>query len=119
MSHMFEGCSKLPSLDVSGWDTSKVTNMYQMFYGCSKLPSLDVSGWDTSKVTDMSHMFSYCSSLASLDLSLFNDSSLKKKLWFVCRVCRPRADFGRRTFCFERCHGYSVIDWGLDGEMGE
>ena len=33
------------------FDTSKVTSMYQMFYNCSRLTSLDVSGFDTSKVT--------------------------------------------------------------------
>ena len=47
------------SLDVSGLDTSKVTNMSHMFYLCSNsnLTTLDVSGFKTSKVTDMSSMF--------------------------------------------------------------
>ena len=34
-SFLFEGCSGLTSLDVSGFDTSNVTNMVDMFYGCS------------------------------------------------------------------------------------
>jgi len=50
MGWMFYGCSSLTSLDLSGWDTSKVTNMSSMFYGCSKL-SVDCSNWDVSKVT--------------------------------------------------------------------
>ena len=47
------------SLDVSGLDTSSVTNMSHMFYLCSNsnLTTLDVSGFNTSKVTDMSYMF--------------------------------------------------------------
>ena len=46
-------------LDVSGLDTSSVTNMSHMFYLCSNsnLTVLDVSGFDTSNVTDMSYMF--------------------------------------------------------------
>ena len=37
-----------------------------MFCGCSSLSSLDLSGLDTSKVTDMGFMFSDCSALTSL-----------------------------------------------------
>ena len=49
----------LTSLDVSGFDTSSVTNMSHMFYMCSNsnLTTLAVSGFDTSNVTDMSYMF--------------------------------------------------------------
>ena len=46
----------LTSLDVSGWDTSNVTNMNNMFYICRSLTSLDVSGLDTSNVTNMYNM---------------------------------------------------------------
>ena len=76
MSGMFYGCSSLTSLDLSAFDTSKVEDMDWMFYGCSSLTSLDVSGFDTSKVKDMSHMFSGCLSLASLGLSSFDTSSV-------------------------------------------
>ena len=48
MSSMFYSCSNLTSLDVSNFDTSKVTDMGGMFYSCSNLTSLDVSNFDTS-----------------------------------------------------------------------
>jgi len=48
----------LATLDVSGLDTSNVTNMSHMFYMCWQLSELDVSGFRTSNVTDMSCMFS-------------------------------------------------------------
>ena len=41
----------------NGVDTSKSTNMAWMFKYCSGLTSLDLSGWDTSNVTDMHSMF--------------------------------------------------------------
>ena len=57
MSEMFRCCEKLTSLDLSNFDTSNVTNMSCMFYSCEKLKSLDLSNFDTSKVTDMKCMF--------------------------------------------------------------
>ena len=73
---MFFYCSSLTELDLSGFDTSNVTNMFQMFEFCSSLTELDVSGFDTSNVTNMSCMFFYCSSLTELDLSGFDTSNV-------------------------------------------
>ena len=44
-------------IDLSNFDTSKVTDMAYMFAGISNLTSLDLSNFDTSKVTDMQYMF--------------------------------------------------------------
>ncbi len=66
MSYTFCGCSDLTSLDVSGWDTSAVTNMCLLFGGCSALTALDLSGWDTSAVTYMVDMFKGCSALTNV-----------------------------------------------------
>lgn len=60
------------SLDLSGWDTSKVTTMAYMFYYCNALTSLDVSNWDTKRVSDMSNMFYYCQELTELNIKHFN-----------------------------------------------
>ena len=76
MYNMFNGCTSLSSLDLSGWDTSNVTSMTNMFISCNSLKSLDLSGWNTSKVTSMGQMFSYCSNLTSLDVSNFNTSNV-------------------------------------------
>ena len=76
MSKMFNSCYFLKSLDVSGFNTSKVTNMSNMFNSCWEIKSLDVSGFNTSKVTNMSYMFNGCSSLTSLDLSNWNTASV-------------------------------------------
>ncbi len=76
MSYMFSNCSKLSSLDLSGFDTKNVTDMSSMFSGCSNLTSLDLSGFDTQNVTSMSSMFSNCSSLTSLDLSGFDTQNV-------------------------------------------
>ena len=57
-------------------NTSEVTKMGAMFRSCSRLTSLDVSGFNTSKVKDMGDMFYECGSLTSLDVSGFDLSSL-------------------------------------------
>ena len=76
MSNMFSYCWSLTSLDLSPLDTSNVTDMSYMLSGCSKLTSLDLSPLDTSKVTNMSYMLYYCPSLISLDLSPLDTSNV-------------------------------------------
>ena len=76
MGSMFNACSSLTSLDLSNFDTSLITSMNAMFQGCSGLTSLDVSGWDTSNVTTMGAMFYGCSKLTSLDVSGWDTSNV-------------------------------------------
>ena len=93
--------SKASSIDVSGFDTSNVTDMRNMFYNTAAteitgLEYLDtskvyymgsmfmnsntsianLSGFDTSKVTDMYKMF-HSSKIKNLDLTNLNTSSLR------------------------------------------
>lgn len=63
---MFENCSKLTNLDVSGFKTDNVTNLCQVFYGCSLLTVLDMRGFKTDKVTDMVGLFYKCSGLTTI-----------------------------------------------------
>ena len=76
MEDYFNGFSKVTSIDLSAFDTSKVTSMNNMFSNCSSLTNLDLSSFDTSKVTDMYDMFSNCNSLASLNVSSFCTSQV-------------------------------------------
>ena len=72
---MFDGCSALKSLDLSSFDTRNVTGMSFMFYGCTALESLNLGdNFDTSKVTAMEGMFANCTALESSDLSSFIDT---------------------------------------------
>lgn len=77
MDQMFLDMSDLTSLDISNFDTSNVTNMRNMFGGVKKIDNLDLSHFNTSKVTDMSYMFSGMTNLISLDLSNFDTSKVK------------------------------------------
>lgn len=76
MQDMFYNCTKLETMDVSGFKTSKVTNMSRMFEGCSSLKELDVSGFSTGGVLNMHAMFEKCSSLTELDVSHFDTKNV-------------------------------------------
>lgn len=75
MSNMFDMSdgeySRLTDLDLSKLNTSNVTDMRQMFSGCTALRSLYMDNWDTRNVTDMREMFTDCESLDSLYISNF------------------------------------------------
>ncbi|EAG6691930.1 BspA family leucine-rich repeat surface protein, partial [Listeria monocytogenes] len=76
MTDMFQYCSALEELDVSNFDTSSVTTMRSMFQRSELLRELDVSNFDTSSVTNMWIMFDGCASLEKLDVSNFDTSSV-------------------------------------------
>ena len=73
-----EDMKNILDIDLSGFDTSKVTNMSLMFHGMSNLTTLNLPNFDTSKVTDMSSIFSDMSNLATLNLSNFNTSKVMR-----------------------------------------
>ena len=104
MAAMFEDCSKLTSLDLSKFNTDKVTDTSWMFGGYQGAsldlsyfntanvtnmagmfdgyqgPQLDFNNFDTSKVTDMSYMFAGCG-LTSLNLSHLNTANVTDMSW--------------------------------------
>lgn len=64
MEAMFYGCLELPILDLSGFNTSKVTNIDWMFLECSKLTTIYVSdGWSTANIPEVGNVFSGCYAL--------------------------------------------------------
>ena len=75
-SHMFDGVSSLTTLNLSNFNTSKVMNMGYMFSGMRNLTTLNLSGFDTSRVTNMSHMFNGMYNLITLNLSNFDTSQV-------------------------------------------
>ena len=74
MTGMFERSHEITTLDLSSFDTSNVTSMFSMFSECAAT-TLDLSNFDTSNVTNMSGMFSE-SAATTIDLSKFNTSKV-------------------------------------------
>ena len=74
---MFSECNGLTSLNLSNWNTSKVTDMGTMFNGCRSLTSLNLSNWDTSMATFSTRMFVSCNLLRTITI---NDKTSANKL---------------------------------------
>ena len=90
-SAMFYKCGNLVELNLTNFDTSLVTDMHQMFLGCSSMTSLDLSSFDTSNVINMSSLFIYDPKLVSVDLSSFNTSSVKDMSYMFMNCPRLRS----------------------------
>lgn len=75
MGYMFNGCSKLASLDLSKFNTEKVQHMKYMFADCLNLTKLDLSNFNTWRVTNMNYMFARCYKLETIYSDHFNLSS--------------------------------------------
>lgn len=79
----------LQTLDLSGLDTSAITNMKEAFYYLNKVTKLDLTGLDTHNVTNMDNMFGFMESVLTLDLSSFDTSNVT---WmdYMFRYCNIR-----------------------------
>lgn len=70
ISNLFNGCHGLINLDLSGWDTSGVTNFQATFSNCNEL--VDMKGledFDFSSATTMNNFLSHMYMLKELDTS--------------------------------------------------
>lgn len=78
MGLMFSICTSLETLDLSSFNTEKVTNMFEMFVGSTNLRAINLpKGFIGSNVTDLNGMFRGCASLTELDLSGSNAEKVK------------------------------------------
>ena len=87
MRFMFSMCSSLTSLDVTHFNTEKVTNMRFMFSSCSSLTSLNLTNFNTEKVTDMDDMFSDCQALTTIyasDKFVTNQVTSSDNMFHMC-----------------------------------
>lgn len=76
MERLFRSCSALTTVDISNFNTSKVTNFAMAFAVMDSLTSLSVAHLDTSSCEDMSYMF-YGSALTTIDFENWDISKVK------------------------------------------
>ena len=102
LSDSFKENRTVINLDLSGLDTSRVTNMSAMFSWCSYLKSLNANGWNTENVQSMFEIFNYCSSLSNLDVSGFQTENVTKMGSMFSRCIQLK------IIDFSQCHWVSV-----------
>ena len=84
MSCMFSGCKAIATLDLTCFDTGKVTNMNQMFNSNSKLKTILVSdSWTTDNVKTSNLMFKGCKSIVGQFGTTFDANNVDKTLAYV------------------------------------
>lgn len=89
MRSMFSSCTSLETLDLSSFNTEKVTTMATMFENSKHLRSLKLpKGFIGSSVTDLNATFKGCESLTELDLSGSNSENVKEmnEMFYGCRA---------------------------------
>ena len=77
---MFRSCTKLTTVDVSGFNTKNVTNFASMFRECSNLTTLDLRNFEGGNSINATDMFASCSKLTYLDMRNFNFTNISSFL---------------------------------------
>ena len=72
---MFRAFYGTNHLELKWLDTSNITVMSEVFY-YSKVPSIDVSTWQTPKINSMNNAFRYMENIKELDLLSFDFSTV-------------------------------------------
>ena len=98
MNFMFHRCKALTTIDVSTFNTSKVTTMSHMFgdvlNGSMALTNINFGDkFVKSTVTDLSYMLYYCTKLSTLDIDDWDISNVVNMSNF-CRACNKLTTFG-------------------------
>jgi surface protein len=114
MKNMFNNCGSLKTLDVSNFNTSKVTNATYMFASCSRLPSLDLSNWNTSQFQNTNGMFSSCSALETLNVSNWNTSRITNATQMF-NGCRKLTTLDLSSFDFSKVQYANGLFYGCNG----
>ena len=85
MAGMFYNFRKMDTINLSHFDTSKVTSMYDMFAN-SSYKSLDISNFDLSSLKSMGEMFAYNRLLTSININGIDTSNVTnmKRLFREC-----------------------------------
>ena len=76
INDMFNGCVNIIEVDLSQFDSSKVTRMSGMFQNCISLIKVNFSNFNASLIEGMGSLFYNCKSLTSVDLSNFSTPKL-------------------------------------------
>ena len=93
---MFSYCRGLTNLDLSGLDTSAVTNMSAMFHTCIALTSDQLQGLNTSATTNMQEMFRDCEALTISALSI--DTTKATNMGYMFYGCKSTANTSTGEF---------------------
>lgn len=97
LKKLFFRNEKLVSIDVSNWDTSKVTDFTLAFSVTHNLERIDVSNFNTGNGVNFFAMFDEGYKISALDVSKWNMSSAKNIEWMFSK-CQSITSFDLSTW---------------------
>lgn len=118
MSFTFNNFSSSSSLDLSGWNTSKVT-IFQNMFNYAKIPELNLTNWDTSKTTSFYSLFSDANITTITGLDSFDTSNVTNmyQMFSSCKVTSLEGISNWNTSkvtnmdgTFEKCINLTTLD---------
>lgn len=121
LSSCFANCRELKYLNLTGWDTSKVTTTANMFDGCYHLVEIKgIENFDVSSCVNISKMFNNCNDIQKLNLSSWEISTsltTMNEMFYSCRNLKELDLKGFNTtnvtslyYTFSNCWTLEQID---------
>ena len=118
MSSLFYKCSKLTTLDLSNFNTEKVTTMKEMFREAGALTNVNVTSFNISIVTNLDYMFGKCNLMQELDLTNFSFESTPTVSNFLYHVAYSTSS--RPIPVYVTKEGYDYLTTNISGvESGD
>ena len=106
MGNMFKDCIKLIEINFPNFKTDNVENMFGMFEN-SSVTSLDLSSFETKKAINMGKMFKDCKFLSSLKLN-FNTENVEN-MSYMFSFCNNLISLNISMFNTKNCKDFSDI----------
>ena len=116
MANLFRILNVSTNINVSKWNVSNVTNMYNMFYNCEDF-NCDLSNWDVSKVINMTNMFYDCKKFEGKGLENWDVSKVEimESMFFGCKNFNCNlynwdvSNVKYMNYMFGRCNNFSQL----------
>jgi surface protein len=111
MGYMFQYCGALTSLDLSSFNTAKVTEMEYIFYDCSQVTTIYVgSGWINNPDIHANDMFHGCSSLVGGNGTAFDSRYTSYAYAHIDGGTDNPGYFTDKNASYNEAYGVLVID---------
>jgi len=116
LQRTFKNCRSLTSLDCSSFNTSG--NMKETFRSCGSNVThlINVSGWDTSSVTNMYYMFANMNTLTDvIGIEDFNIESVTTTNFFIAQSTLPTSRYDALLVNFDAQDPIDGKTWNFGG----
>ncbi len=110
LSSLFQQCENIVYLDLSGWDTSGVTNFTNMFYQCYTLTEIKgIEDFNFTKAVNLGAMFYQDFDLRGLDTSKWQTSTSLTNFSTTFYNCRHLENLDLSGFITDNVTSYNTL----------